>query len=60
MKSFNVFNDCTGGEDDQTQNRKNLEIEKVNVQGQHPGSRNARQPWNNLLHSTTPPVDAID
>ena len=37
VKSFSVFNDCTGGEDDQTQNRKNLEIEKVNVQGQYPG-----------------------
>ena len=31
VKSFSVFNDCNGGEDDQTQNRKNLEIEKVNV-----------------------------
>ena len=29
-------NDCTGGEYDQIQIRKNLEIEKVNVQGQHP------------------------
>ena len=38
VQSFSVCNDCNGGGDDQTQNRKNLEIEKVNVQGQHPGS----------------------
>ena len=31
VKSFTFFNDCNGGEDDQTPNRKNLEIEKVNV-----------------------------
>jgi hypothetical protein len=37
VKSFSVLNDCTVGEDDQTQLRKNLETEKVNVQGQHPG-----------------------
>ena len=37
VKSFSVFNDCNGGEDDQTQNRKNLEIEKDNVKSQHPG-----------------------
>ena len=30
---FSVFSDCTGGEDDQTQNRKHLEMEKVNVYG---------------------------
>ena len=37
VKSFSIFNDCTVGQDDQTQLRKNLEPEKVNVQGQHPG-----------------------
>ena len=31
VKSFSVFNDCNGSEDDQTQSRKHLEIEKVIV-----------------------------
>ena len=49
-----AFNGCNGGGDDQIQNRQNLEIENILV------LRNARQPLNNVLHSTTLPVDAIN
>ena len=31
MKRFSVFNDSNGGEDDHTQNRKNIETEQINV-----------------------------
>ena len=54
VKSFSAFNDCNGGGDDQIQNRQKLEIENILV------LRNARQPLNNVLHSTTLPVDAIN
>ena len=52
-KSFSACNDCNGGGDDLIQNRQNLEIQNILV------LRNARQPLNNVLHSTTLPVDAI-
>ena len=51
---LHVFNDCNGGGNDQTQNRQNLKIENILV------LRNARQPLNNLIHSTTLPVDAVN
>ena len=54
VKSFSAFNDCNGGGDDQIKNRQKLEIENILV------LRNARQPLNNVLHSNTLPVDAIN
>ena len=53
VKSFSAFNDCNGGGNDQTQTRQILETENILV------LRNERQPLNNLLHSTTLPVDAL-
>ena len=60
VNSFSVFDDCNGGEDDQTQNPKNLEMEKSMFRDNILALRNARQPLNNLLHSATLPVDAIN